>query len=214
MGNLNVEAQHDVPVTATKACILLSIPASESVFGNAAVKKAAEVRTLTTELLAAGIGDEDIDVIGIRLLTESGKLTRNQRAEFQVRIRASAAQLGNAINIIADQPNVMLRSFIWNFDSHEAAIDAARVAFAKARQKAEAIAAAAGQRITGIANINDSSMLMFADEGGHVFDSPGLFGMRAAKAPDLGVDFASTRTLTVRLNVEFTIENQEGVSFD
>ncbi|MDR1431829.1 MAG: SIMPL domain-containing protein [Propionibacteriaceae bacterium] len=206
MGILRVSVQHDVAITATKARIFLSIQGSESVFGNTAVKKAAEVRTLSTDLLAAGIVDEDIQVMGIRLLTETGKLTKNQRVEFQLRITASAAQLGTVIGIIADQPNVALRSLSWVFDSYEASISAAAAAVAKARRRAEAIAAAVGQRIVGVKEISDSVSMPLRDEGGQVFsDSPGLLRMRAAKPPDLGVDFTSTRKLTVNMTVDFEL---------
>jgi uncharacterized protein YggE len=206
MGILRVHVQHDVAITATKARIFLSIQGSESVFGNAAVKRAADVRTLSTDLLAAGIVDEDIQVMGIRLLTESGKLTKNQRVEFQLRITAGSAQIGTVIGIIADQPNVTLRSLDWVFESYEASITAAAAAMAKARRKAEAIADAAGQQIVGIKKIDDSVSMPLRDEGGQVFyDSPGLLRRSAAKPADLGVDFASTRKLTVNMTVDFKL---------
>jgi uncharacterized protein YggE len=206
VGTLKVSVQHDVPITATKARLHLLVSGTSSVFGNAAVKKAAEVRALTTDLLAAGIGDEDVDVMGIRLLSESGKLTKNQRVEYQLRITATAAQLGGVVAILADQPNVTLRSLAWVFEPFEASIPATQAALEKARRKADAIAASTGQQILGINEINDSCSMPWHDEGGQMFgDGPGFLRTRTAKAPDLGVDFTSTRNLTVNVSVDYEI---------
>ncbi|MDR1712153.1 MAG: SIMPL domain-containing protein [Propionibacteriaceae bacterium] len=205
MGTLRVSVQHDVPVTATKARLHLLVPGASGVFGNAAVKKAAEVRALTTELLAAGIGDEDIEVMGIRLLSESGKLSKNQRVEFQLCVAATAAQLSAVVGILADQPNVSLRSLNWVFETFEAGIAASQAALEKARRKADAMAATAGVRIIGVKEISDSVSLSWEESGQSFGDAGGLLRLRAAKPADIGVDFTSSRNLTVHMTVDYRI---------
>ena len=202
MGTLRITVDDSVRVEATSARIHLTVKGGSAVFGNAAAKQAAEVRALVGALAAAGIGEDAIEVTGVRLESRGG-LGRS-RAEYLLVIAARLDQLPAALGVLADQP-VTLSELEWVFDSFEESIPATAAALAKARRKAEAIAAAAGSSVAGIAMISDSWNLptprvAFAAEDAAVFRSA-----KASAPIDLGVEISATQELYVHLTVDFDL---------
>ncbi|MDR1766841.1 MAG: SIMPL domain-containing protein [Propionibacteriaceae bacterium] len=207
MAVLRISVDHETPVRATGAKVQLSIAGNSAVLGDAAVKKAAEVRDLTMELFAAGIGEDAITVTGVRLSSESGMIGKSQKADYQLCVQATPSQLPTVLSIIGEQPNATLWNLEWVFPDFEASIPASAEAVAKARRKAEAIAEAAGLSIVGIAELSDSWSMP-----GHQVDlsRPDVGVMRALTRArggpvDLGVELSSTRNLRVHLSVDFEL---------
>lgn len=201
MGILRIAVEDSVRVEAASARVHLSVKGGSTVFGNAATKQAAEVRGLVRALAAAGIAEEAIEVTGVRLDSRGfGK----SEAEYLLVVAVELDQLPTALGVLAGQP-VTLSELEWVFDSFEASIPATANALAQARRKAEAIAAAAGSQLAGIAMISDSWNLpsprvAFAAAAGEaVFRS-------AKSAPiDLGVELSATQELYVHLTVDFEL---------
>ena len=74
----------------------------------------------------------------------------------------------------------------------------------KARRKADAIAAAAGLEVTGIANASDSWSMPQPYE--QAADSAMMFAAGASSAPlDLGVELNTTTQLSTHLSVDFEL---------
>ncbi len=203
MGILRISVDDSVRVDASSARVHVSVKGSSTVFGNAATKQAAEVRSLVAALAEAGISEDAIEVTGIRLDTRSGVLGRSL-AEYLLAIAAETSQLPALLGVVAAQSNLQLRELEWVFDSFEASIDATATALAKARRKAEAVAAAAGTEITGIATISDSWNLP-SPRVALAAEDAGMYAMKAAAPVDLGVELNATQELFVHLTVDFEL---------
>lgn len=208
MGILRITVDDSVRVTADSARLHLKIKGSAAVFGNAAARKAAEVRALVSALADAGIGEDSIEVTGVRLESRSGVIGKNQQVEYLLAVGTRTEQLPAALGVLADLPNVTVTELEWAFDAFEASIPATAGALAKARKKADAVAAAAGSAIRGIAMISDSWNLPSPRVAIEAADSM-VFSARSAKAApvDLGVEFNATQELFVHLTVDFELDS-------
>ena len=204
MGILRITVDDSVRVDARSARVHVSLKGSSTVFGNAATKQAAEVRSLVTALAGAGIGQDAVEVTGVRLESRSGVLGRSQ-AEYLLAIAATPQELPGVLGVLADQPDLVLSELEWVFDSFEASIDATAGALAKARRKADAVAAAAGLQISGIATISDSWNMPTPRV---TFGAEDMMATRALKASapvDLGIELNATQELFVHLTVDFEL---------
>lgn len=203
MGTLRISVDDSVRVEATSARIHLAVKGSATVFGNAATRRAAEVRTLVAALAGIGIGEDAIEVTGVKL-DSRGVLGRSQ-AEYLLAVAATPDQLPEVLGVLADQSNLTLTELEWVFDAFEASIPATAAALAKARRKADAVAAAAGGSIAGIAMISDSWNLP-APRVAFAAEDTAVFRSAKASAPiDLGIEINATQELYVHLTVDFEL---------
>lgn len=207
MGILRITVDDSVRVDARSARVHVSVKGGSAVFGNAATKQAAEVRSLVAALAAAGIGEEAVEVTGIRLDSRSGVLGRSE-AEYLLAIAATPDQLPAILGAVAEQSNLKLNELEWVFDPFEASIGATAAAMVKARRKADAVASAAGTKIRSIASISDSWSLPsprvpFAAED----EMLGARMMKASAPVDLGVELNATQELFVHLTVDFELSS-------
>lgn len=202
MGILRISVDDTADIAATSAKLHLTVKGATAVLGNAAVKRAAEVRTLVAALAAIGIEEGRVEVSGVQLASTANLLGRNQTVAISLAVVAEPGQLPGALGVLADQPNLTLDSLEWVYDYFEASIPLTARAMTKARRKADAVAAAAEQRIIGIANASDS-WSMPAPLQAMAFD--GMLAARAIESSelDLGMEFTSTTQITVNLTVDF-----------
>lgn len=206
MGILRITVDDSGPVAASAAKLHLAVKGNAAVLGNAAVKRAAEVRELTAALAAIGVAEEKIEVTGVQVASTSSLLGRNQRAEFSLRVLVDPDQLPGVLGVLAEAPNLTLQNLEWVFETFEASIPLTAQAMLKARRKADAVAAAIGQRITGIANASDSWSMVSPRPMAASYDA-GMMArsMKGAPELDLGVDFSSTTELNVHVTVDFEL---------
>lgn len=206
MGILRITIDDSVRITADSARLHARVKGSSALFGNAAAKKAAEVRDLVTALAQVGIGEEAIEVEGVRLQSRGGVLGKNQQVEFSLVIAATSEQLPAALGVLADRADLTLNELEWVFDSFEASIPATAAALGKARRKADAVAAAAGASVTAISLISDSWNVPSPRVSFEAADAMLLSARSAKTAPlDPGVDFNATQELFVHLTVDFEL---------
>ena len=151
MGLLRVSVDHLVRISATSARVHARVHGSSLVATGVAGRKAAEVRDVVAALAARGISEDAVEVTGIRLTTSDGRILHSQSVDIQLVIAAGAEQLPDVLGVLADRPGVAVEQLEWVYDEFEASITAAAEAMTKARRKADAIAAAAGLEVTGIA---------------------------------------------------------------
>ncbi len=205
MGLLRITIDDTTDVTATAARLHVSIKGSSPLLGNAAVKKAAEVRDLVAALGRAGLSEDAVEVQGIRMSSSTAMLNRTQKVEILLVITSTPDLLPSVLGALAEAPNLKLAELEWVFDSFEASIPLAAQAMRKARRKADALAEAAGLTVAGVHNASDSwsmpepRVMMAAMEA-----SPRM-AKGAAPELDLGVEFSSTQKLYVHLSVDFTV---------
>ncbi len=204
MGLLRVSVDHLVRISATSARVHARVHGSSLAATGVAGRKAAEVRDVVAALATRGISEDAVEVTGIRLTTSDGRILHSQSVDIQLVIAAGAELLRDVLGVLADRPGVAVERLEWVYDDFEASITAAAEAMAKARRKADAIAAAAGLEVTGIANASDSwSMPQPQVE---LADSGMLYAARASAAPlDLGVELNTTTELSTHLSVDFEL---------
>jgi len=206
MGLLRVSVDQLVRISASSARVHASVHGSSLVSTGTAGRKAAEVRDLVAALAARGISEDAVEVAGVRLATREGRILHSQSVEIQLVISAASEQLPDVLGVLADRPGVEVEHLEWVYDEFEASITAAAEAMTKARRKADAIAAAAGLQITGIADVSDSwSMPQPRPE---MADARMMYAGRAEAAPlDLGVDLNSSTELSTHLSVDFQLSS-------
>jgi hypothetical protein len=164
------------------------------------------VRELVAALAARGITEDAVEVAGVRLATRDGRILHSQSVDFQLVISATSEQLPDLLGVLADRPGLQVEQVEWVYDEFEASITAAAEAMTKARRKADAIAAAAGLEVAGIADVSDSwSMPQPPVE---LADASMMYAARAAAPPlDLGVELNSTTELSTHLSVDFVLSS-------
>jgi hypothetical protein len=207
MGLLRITVDHAVRITATSARVHARVRGTSTLTGGLAARKAAEVREIVADLAGRGVSEDAVEVTGVRLATGEGRLVKNQAVEISLTVAAPADLLPEVLGVLSERPGVAVEQLEWVFEEFEASIPATAEAMAKARRKADAVAAAAGLEVRGVANASDSWSMpspqpeMAADQM--------AFGMaRAASAPlDLGLELNATTELMVHLTVDFELSS-------
>ncbi len=209
MGVLRIQQTDRMDVPAIRAKLHLDIAGSALVMGNAATERVREVREVALGLQAAGVPAAQIEVRGVEISNRAGLLAKQQKARFLVVVEAEPALLPQVLGLLADQKQVNLQRVEWVFDDFEAGLRLAPRAMLKARQRADAIAEAAGHRVVGVLSASDSwdmpvgAVRVHADWMGQEVPR----AERSRLAPlDAGVDYSSTRVLTVQLTVDFQLD--------
>lgn len=204
MGLLRVSVDHVVRISATSARVHARVHGSSLLAAGVAGRKAAEVRDVVAALATRGIGEDAVEVASVRLATTDGRILHSQSVDIELVVSADPDQLPDVLGVLADRPGVAVENLEWVYDEFEASITAAAEAMRKARRKADAIAAAAGLEVTGIANASDSwSMPQPQLE---LADSSMLYAARASSAPlDLGVEINTSTELSTHLSVDFEL---------
>ena len=204
MGLLRVSVDHLVRISATSARVHARVHGSSLMATGTAGRKAVEVRDVVVALAARGLSEDAVEVTGIRLTTSDGRILHSQSVEIQLVISAVPDQLPDILGVLADRPGVAVEHVEWVYDEFGASITAAAEAMTKARRKADAIAAAAGLEVTGIANASDSWSMPQPSE--QAADSAMMYAARDSSAPmDLGVELNTTTELSTHLSVDFEL---------
>ena len=207
MGIHPINVDDSVRVAAHRARVHAGVKGTSAVFGNAAAKRAAEVRDLVSALAVVGIADEAVEVTGVKLDSRSGALGRSQSVEYLLAVTASPDELPSVLGALADRPNLTLTELEWVYESFEASIEATATAMTKARRKAAAVAAAAGVEIAGIAQISDSWSMPSPRTTFGADTGPLEARAMAASSIDLGVEISATQELFVHLTVDFELHS-------
>ena len=208
MGDLRVTVEHDVRIDASGARLHVTVRAQSSLAATAAAKKVAEVRALVESLATVGIPDSSIDVTGMQIVTGQGKILASQEVRITLEIAVENEQLPGVLGILAANKGLAVDQIEWMYDQFEASISATADAMRMASRKADAVAAAAGLRVVGVASASDTwsmpsprvEMASFAADA----------RMRVGAAPlDMGMTMSSSTKLSVRLTVDFEVAEND-----
>lgn len=209
MGVLRITVDHTVRITADSARVHVLVRGASSLSGDIAARKAAVVREIVADLAGKGAPEEAVEVTGVRLATREGRLLNSSSVEIELVVTAATDQLPDVLGALAERAGVSVDHLEWVYSDFEASIPATADAMTMARRKADAVAAAAGLEVTGIANASDSwSMPMPRVE--FAAQSDMMFAARSAKASeplDLGVELNATSELSVHLSVDFELSS-------
>jgi len=193
-----------VRIDAVGARVHVTLRAQSSVAATAAAKKVAEVRALVESLAAVGVPDEAIDVTGIQIATGSGKFLTSQEVRITLEISAKPEQLPEVLGILSARQGLAIDLLEWTYDEFEASIPATADAMRMARRKADAVADAAGLRVTGIRSASDTWSMPSPRVEMASFASDARMRVGGAQL-DMGLTMSSTTKLSVRLTVDFEV---------
>ena len=152
---------------------------------------AAAMVTATERLIADWKPGERRDIMG-------------EMMRVTLEIAATTEQLPEVLGILSARQGLAIDLLEWTYDEFEASIPATADAMRMARRKADAVADAAGLRVTGIRSASDTwsmpsprvEMASFASDA----------RMRVGAAPlDMGLTMSSSTKLSVRLTVDFEV---------
>lgn len=207
MGILRITVDHTVRISAGSARVHTVVRGNSTLAGGLAGRKAALVRDIVADLARHGLAEDAIEVTGMRLATSDGKLLRSQSVEISLLVSARAEQLPDVLGTLSERPGVAVEHLEWVYDEFEASIPATATAMTMARRKADAVAAAAGKEVTGIAQVSDSwsmpSPRMEFARGDVMYAAAPAGGA----ALDLGLDLNATTDLNVHLSVDFELSS-------
>jgi hypothetical protein len=203
VGMLRITVDDTIRISATSARVHVSIKGQSSFSGALGARKASEVRELVTALTKHEISEDAVEVRGVRIENNQGRLgTKSQQVTISLTISATPEQLPAVLGVLADRSGASTNRLEWVYDEFEATIEATAEAMRKARRKAEVVAAAAGQRITGISQVTDTwsrpvtNLNMGGATRGSVSSGP-------APELDLGVELNATAELSIHLSADF-----------
>jgi hypothetical protein len=205
MGVLRITVDHTVRITAESARVHVTVRGSSTLAGGIAGRKASLVRDIVAELTGRGVTEDAVEVTSVRLAASDGRLLKSQTVEIALVIPASPDQLPDILGVLSDRPGVSVDRLEWVYDEFEASIPVTAAAMVMARRKADAVAAAAGLEVTGIADASDSwSMPTPRMERAR---ADVMFAAASAGGPplDLGVELNATTELSVHLSVDFEL---------
>ena len=207
MGILRVTVEDQAEILAVGVKLHVQIEGETFVMGNAALEKSRELREFVSLLREVGVLAADIHVQSVRIASASGLLTRQQKVEFGLIIRALPAQLPEVLGVVSAQRTIRLQRLDWVFDDFEASLPLAAQAMHRARRKADVLAEAAGHRVTGVHSASDSwEMPVTTIQLGA---EPALYSAarsRQGEALEVGVEYSAAQTIHLHLTVDFTLE--------
>lgn len=204
MGILSVTIDDQIRIDAVKVRVHATFSGSSRLLGGTAARQAAEVRQLVSALAAIGLGEDAVEVEGVRIETGSGALKLGPSARVQVVVTSPNESTGDVLGILGSQGGVVVERLEWVYDGFEASLPAVADAMVKARRKADAIAAAAGLTVTGVKQVSDSWRMPMRELA---LPAPMAYAARGAASDsmDFGVEVSSSTTLDIHLSVDFEI---------
>jgi uncharacterized protein YggE len=205
---LKVSASQREEILADRVDLFITVRGSSVIGGDQALKKAREVSQLVDELARAGIAAEDIHLQGVHIEASSGTLRKSSSAIYRLRVRSNKlAQIGDLIDVIGSQKNAVLERLEWKYPEEEARQRGLEAALAKARAKADQVAAALGVKLLGVydfmENVYDEEAPM------HYRAQPMMMKGRESEAEEPGLDMEIQHSKMIHVGVEITYRVSE-----
>jgi uncharacterized protein YggE len=203
---IKVSAYNREEILASHADLFVTVRGSSVFSGNEAIKKAREVSQLVDELTRFGISSENIHLQGVHIESSSGALLKSSSAVYRLRIRSEKLeQVAELIDIFASQKNATLERIDWKYPeeiAHERGLEAA---IAKAKAKAEKIAAVMGVKLLGVYDFIENTY----DQEAPIPFQPQAVMMKARMAeaaePSLGMEIQHSKTVQVNVEIWYRV---------
>jgi uncharacterized protein YggE len=204
---IKISTSHREEILASHADLFVTVKGSSLVSGSEAMKKAKEVSQLVDELTRFGIPAENIHLQGVRVETSSGVVLKSSSASYRLRIRCDALdQIAELLDIFTSQKNAALDRIDWKYPEDEAGERGLESALAKAKSKAEKVAASLGVKLLGIYDFIENTLDQEAP-------MPTFFAQSAAKSrgagmmaePSLGMDIQHSKMIQVNVEIWYRV---------
>ncbi len=203
---IKISASHHEEILATYADLFVTVKGSSVVSGNEAMKKAKEVSQLVDELTRFGISAENIHLQGVHVETSSGALLKSSSASYRLRVRCEQlGQIADLLDIITSQKNATLERIDWKYPEEEARERGLESALAKAKSKADKVAAALGVKLLGVYDFLENS---FDEEAPIMFQAQAMMKSRSSAPlaePSLDMDVQHGKTIHVNVEVWYRV---------
>jgi uncharacterized protein YggE len=204
---LKITASQREEIFASHANLYVTVKGSSVVSGDQAMKKAKEVSQLVDALTRYGLSPEAVQLLGVHIETSSGTLLKSSSASYRLRIKVEKLdQLADLLDIVASQKNATLERIEWKYPEESAHEHALESAIAKAKAKAQKVAAAMGVKLLGVYDFSENTF----DE-----DAPVPFPAQrammksnfaaAAAEPSLGMDIQHSKTVQVNVEIWYRV---------
>ncbi len=201
-GLIAVDVTRTITQQADRADLLVTVSGSSLVTGRAALRQAREVAELVQAARAAGLDDEDVELLQVHAQPAGSRLGRAS-ATYQLRLRCrDLDRLPDVLGAVTAQRTNRLDQIEWGYpDAEEARDEAIREAVGLLRRRAAVTAEAMGVTVLGVHVLRV-----------HTPDLPGQpiprTRMAMASQPesvDLGMDITNSRTLSVTVSGELRV---------
>lgn len=212
---LTIRAHHEAWVRPDYAVLSVRVEGSSLLRGDAAFRKAEEVRHLVEGLAAVGVPEDDVEVVDVRSHTESGLFSKSSSVTYDLRVRCRDIQrIPEALGVVTEARAATLQQVEWRYDQDvEREAGWLRACLRDAEHKAQAAAEALGVRITGVHELHEG----IADGTG-----PSIHPRHLAQAQaksrggggggpiDLGISLASARRIVYAVTVSYRVGPRDG----
>ena len=203
---IKVSALHREEIFASHANLFVTVRGSSIVSGTEAMKKAKEVSGLVEALTKFGLSPDAIHLQGVRLETGSGALLKSSSAVYRLKVKCEKLdRLADIMDIITEQKNATLEQIEWRYPEEAAREHGLDSAIAKAKAKAEKIAASLGVKILGVYDFIENA---FDEETPIPFAAQAvMMKSRAAVAdePNLNMDIRHSKTIQVNVDILYRV---------
>jgi uncharacterized protein YggE len=202
---IKITAVQREQVFASHAELDVTVKGVSFVSGNEARKKAREVSQLVDAMIALGLDEDAVQLLGVQLESGGAGPIRSSSAVYRLRVRCEKLeQLPGLLDIIAAQKNAALERVEWKYPEEAARARGLEAAIAKGKVKAEKVAAALGVRLLGIYDFIENAY----DEEARVPFPARALEMQArasAEQPGLDVEIQHSKNLHVAVDIWYRV---------
>lgn len=208
---IKITASQREEIQATHADLYVAVKGSSLVGGDEALKKAREVAQLVEALTGFGLPAEAIHLQSVYAEASGGSLLRSSSATYRLRIRCEKlAEFPDLLGIISAQKNATFERVDWKYPDEAVQETALEKALQKAGAKARKVAASLGVRLLGVYALNENTFdqempvaqLTFAAQ-------PKVRSAGIVPQADLGMDIQHSKTIEVRVELEYRVSGFE-----
>lgn len=201
----------DESIPASVAILRVELSGMRFLTGNAALKKAEQVRALIDAVAAAGLSEEAVSLEGLTASVEKGLFSTTSSAVYRLAIRCEELdRLPAVLDAITGQKKASLTSVDWEYDEQPFRRKAMREAVRRARESAEAIASEAGRSVSELVEVREvrpgPSQLHLEDVDASLLRAHNFPpAARSAASSLAGWEFAPKRGAHLRLELTFRL---------
>ena len=208
---IRVSSSQREEIQATYADLYVSVKGTSLISGEAALKKAREVSQLVDELTRAGLPAGDIHLQSVYAENSSGALLRSSSATYRLRLRCEKLELfADLLGVISSQKNSSFERVEWKYPDEAVREAALEKALQKSIEKARKMAATLGVKLLGVYTLNENIIDQEAFTSQPAFAAQSMPRAKGVDAPpDLGMNIQHSKTVEVRVEVEYRISSFE-----
>ena len=207
---VNVELTRQIP--AQRVNIVVEVKGSSFMSGRTALRKAKEVRDIVQALSTVDIGDDQIELSGVRADVASGAISKSSSAHYSLKIKLPNLDiLADALGVLMNSKNASVECLDWQYDNMEDTHhEMLREATALAEGRIAVICEGVSHRKLCVHNMTEKLSekgpdRYFLGAGDALADSRGRFMKRMTKE-DLGLDVSHSKAVSLDVRVEYEVE--------